>query len=391
MSKTRYHSLDSLRGLAALQVIILHAFDATHLFARISDSNNAKTWNHDWFSVLVHSPLSFFWGGTHAVRLFFVLSGFVLSIQFLSQDKINNYPNFFVKRILRLYIPCLAIILISAILQYFLYEPNKVSMYGDWVKMMWDNSLIQNFVHLATLDPKYLDHFDRALWSLNPEIKLSLLIPFSVFLFKRIKLPFKILFVIGFSVVWHAINKSSFKSVWNDFSVLYFFPYFLIGIILCEYRIKIVNWINTLSNGSALVFLLVAIAIYTYDYLFWWLPNGLFLKLGKLDEVLSAVASIMFLILSISKKGEVFLNYKPILFLGKISFSIYLIHCVAITTLIYLLKEVCSPTVAVFAGFVVSFPFAYLFYKIIEVPSMHFASYLSNLLFKVNKAKLTDK
>lgn len=65
----RFHELDGLRGLAALTVYF------SHLIGTFNFSS-------DYFTKVSNSPLHLFWHGEGAVQLFFILSGFVLTLPY---------------------------------------------------------------------------------------------------------------------------------------------------------------------------------------------------------------------------------------------------------------------------------------------------------------------
>ena len=70
----RFEALDSLRGLAALVVVINHGLD---LFPGIGGPPIVVGLA---VGRVLHSPLSLLWDGLGAVAVFFVLSGFVLAL-----------------------------------------------------------------------------------------------------------------------------------------------------------------------------------------------------------------------------------------------------------------------------------------------------------------------
>jgi peptidoglycan/LPS O-acetylase OafA/YrhL len=88
MKLTYYKYLDSLRGIAALMVVIFHFF--------VSPNVKYLT-NLDFFKKITNV-------GHHGVSLFFVLSGFVIT-RILINDRANNnfFSNFYWKRILRIF------------------------------------------------------------------------------------------------------------------------------------------------------------------------------------------------------------------------------------------------------------------------------------------------
>jgi len=82
------------------------------------------------------------------------------------------------------------------------------------------------------------------------------------------------------------------------------------------------------------------------------------------------------------------LNSKLFLFIGKISFSIYLIHEVVVVTLAYLLCSYFNINIIIAIGFTTSVLLAVVFYKYIELPSSVLAKKVSDYvsaIFQRNK------
>ena len=88
----RLHELDSLRGLAALSVVACHC-----LKVRSGVGFGWLLW------LLDHTPLGIVRASHEAVIFFFVLSGFVLALPFLSGPV--RYRAFLAKRVCRIYLP----------------------------------------------------------------------------------------------------------------------------------------------------------------------------------------------------------------------------------------------------------------------------------------------
>src|ERR1700704_3301212 len=87
----RFYELDSLRGVAALTVVFHH-------FSRICSPRVIYFLDRTPFRLLV--------AGHQAVILFFLLSGFVLTLPYKKNDRLNYGP-FLVKRVCRIYLPYL--------------------------------------------------------------------------------------------------------------------------------------------------------------------------------------------------------------------------------------------------------------------------------------------
>ncbi|MEH7247503.1 acyltransferase family protein, partial [Neobacillus niacini] len=73
----RLEELDSLRGIASLTVVIHHTLLTLPIFLA---AHQHEQINSTIVKIFTNSPLHIIWGGHEAVILFFVLSGFVLSL-----------------------------------------------------------------------------------------------------------------------------------------------------------------------------------------------------------------------------------------------------------------------------------------------------------------------
>jgi peptidoglycan/LPS O-acetylase OafA/YrhL len=104
----RLRFLDGLRGLAALCVIVHHFVAAFLPVAYFGASGKAGHEMQDWFS---SSPLVVFYNGPFAVYVFFALSGFVISRSVSGSG--TPFPLLAGRRYLRLAVPMLASTLLA--------------------------------------------------------------------------------------------------------------------------------------------------------------------------------------------------------------------------------------------------------------------------------------
>jgi peptidoglycan/LPS O-acetylase OafA/YrhL len=113
--QTRVTQLDGLRGLAALVVVACHLLSTLPEIGRVVSNDrsapliSAGTW-------AVFSPLHVLWNGTPAVHVFFVLSGFVLILPFTRAGAITRWAPYYVKRVIRLYLPAWASVAVAVTL-----------------------------------------------------------------------------------------------------------------------------------------------------------------------------------------------------------------------------------------------------------------------------------
>jgi peptidoglycan/LPS O-acetylase OafA/YrhL len=125
---TRISSLESIRGLAALQVLLLHflaAFAPNLVFALPAAAAIAG---------YIHlSPLYFLYDGYSAVYIFFALSGYVLTRSF--ERHLASPSAQILARIIRLGLPAIAATLVAASVMYLFGKPNIAA--GDLSGSAW--------------------------------------------------------------------------------------------------------------------------------------------------------------------------------------------------------------------------------------------------------------
>ncbi len=118
-ARSRIAYLESIRGLAALQVLLLHVLAA--FVPALVVSLPVATPSAD----LIHlSPLSFLYDGNSAVYLFFALSGYVLTGSFARS---RPGPVQIIARVVRLGLPALAAVLVAAAIMLILGSPNEAA------------------------------------------------------------------------------------------------------------------------------------------------------------------------------------------------------------------------------------------------------------------------
>jgi len=270
-SNKRLSELDALRGIAAISVVIFH-FTAKF---------------REFFGY--HFSSKFDWAfGHYGVELFFVISGFVI---FMTLQKVKSSGDFAFKRFTRLY-PTYWICLIITFA--------AITLFGLPGKEVTFRQALINFTMLQEL--VNVKNIDGAYWSLLPEILFYFLMGFifQLKLLKKIR-------IIGF--VW------------------------LLMIILNKFH-KL-DYLNTLLNLRYGMFFFAGILFYTIKY------NGPTSKLTHLLLLCCGITAfivnplleyavaiiIIFILFYLFTYGKLFfISVKPLLFLGYISYPLYLIH-----------------------------------------------------------------
>ncbi|KAK5048165.1 hypothetical protein LTR84_005835 [Exophiala bonariae] len=163
-SKSGIAALDGLRGLACLFVFNEH-------YVICYQSRDTQVW-------IMRVPfIRLLWYGKAAVFLFFVISGYVLSYKPLKLIRSKSYSEFqksisssFLRRGMRLYLPCLIVSLIVCFLAYFGCFALSSQIYEDY----------RNFVFLKEPPPPQRDLYTQLLGYLgNMDFIFSGTVPFD--------------------------------------------------------------------------------------------------------------------------------------------------------------------------------------------------------------------
>jgi len=175
METKKFLCLDSVRGIAALCVIFSHSFlwFAPYLHTGVNPPSD--------FSVFIfNSPITFFFKGSSAVMLFFILSGFVLTRACVSsRNKFEYISSAIIKRYFRLNIPVAASIFICFTLSSLgLFTADKLGVTAYLSSHYTANVSFNEAIYDAVFggiisgSPK----FNYVLWTINIEFFGSLLI-----------------------------------------------------------------------------------------------------------------------------------------------------------------------------------------------------------------------
>jgi peptidoglycan/LPS O-acetylase OafA/YrhL len=276
--------------------------------------------------VFYHYGVYGFKSGFLGVDVFFVISGFLMSILYDPCNKLN----FFKRRALRLLPAYFATIVFTVIAAIFITTPNEFdqvftqALYADIFASNLGYWLQNSYFSNAEFNP--LLH----LWSLGVEIQFYLIVPLLFFLFNVHKAFFLVIFFTSLLLCLYMISispKTSFfmmpLRLW-EFLIGYGVGYYLIpnGVIKTRHA----TWL-----GSAGLLLILIIPLFNID--------GQSLDFVKghpgIGAMLISLATGLTLLYGIGMFHQLYLIGNILERIGKYSYSIYLVHFPVLVLFLY--------------------------------------------------------
>ncbi|BAH42398.1 conserved hypothetical membrane protein [Brevibacillus brevis NBRC 100599] len=311
MSK-RIKELDSIRGLAAITVVIGHF---CLMLPSLPDS-------------IKFSPLRFLWAGGEAVIIFYVLSGFVLSMAIYHSK--TNYWGYLIKRFVRIYIPYYVWIFITFAL-FILFSPYEVTGLRDWYYDKWQGPItgLDIINHLVLLNNFFSDNYNPVIWSLAQEMRISIVFPLLFLLFykqswkKTILLAMSFSFISIFLNILHIGKAEGFYNGYAD--TLHFTSMFMVGMLLFKHQEELVRLYRNMKKLKRRLLITLGVILYLYSTGLLLISRSDTMFLLKDWGVVIGVSILIIMAMS-NLKVKAILNKSVFVYLGEISYSIYLCH-----------------------------------------------------------------
>ena len=353
---TRYTELDSLRGLAAITVMLGHI---SNVWLEGSPAHSKA------FDYLL-SP--FATGDVGAVMLFFVLSGFVLALPAVDGHP-QGYLKFLIRRIFRIYIPYLCAIAIAVPGAYFLQGHARS---GDPLEPIWSRPLTLQLIwqHVLFIGTYDNGRIDMPIWSLIYEMRISILFPLICAF--ALKLKAKLLWTVAaFLTTLSAALAHNFPRESELTDTFHFTALFLIGIYIASEKGSIGAWLNQLGQGARVLIATLSVVVYEVASLE---IRSLATRHGSLEyfaqfaTALGAGGLILFSLNSPAWKRV--LEWPPIQWLGRVSYSIYLLHFIVIAYFVHLMFGRVALSTILLLAIAMTLVISGVFYELIEVPAV---------------------
>ena len=342
--EVRYYQLDSLRGFAAMTVLFLH-FQNIYL-----PQGKAAQLSHRQFLLLrLVNPLI---SGNSAVDVFFVLSGFVLMLPFL-RGKQGSYGLFVLRRILRIYGPYLVALLLAMAGAAIWSGPRDL---GDWRQGPWaDAPTWRTALDHVLLVGIYSIRFNPVFWTLVVEMRVSLLFPLLARTVNWLRSWVALAGALSLSATARLVIRHGGP---GQILTLEYLGIFILGMVLAKHIRAIGARISALPSFVRLLLGVAASSLY--------ILGGHLLHAGNWA---AAFASVGFIVLAMySPTLGRFLNLALPRVLGRISYSLYLVHVPLLMVLTIYFRDRLSAWILLPLFLALAFGFAVLFYLAVERP-----------------------
>ena len=360
----RVEYLDSLRGLAALFVLFSHTLAA---FA----------WPDAYFDCLRWPFISILTEGKEAVAMFFVLSGYVLSKPYIQNGPPPHrplfLPTFYLRRFIRIWVPWFAIFVVSMGARKFLFfHPPTVPPVSKWLNQFWQSPMtVGDFFSQCGF---LLHDVSRQLlnqdWSLGVELKGSVLIP----LFLYLAIGKRVLALAGLASLFLVLVVTG--------------PYyisFIVGVLLAQHGDVFVTLLRHSSRVVKSGVLLLGLLLYQgFSLIVAYTGEPAAHKAGWVISSLGCAGVLISAFGSASLQR--FLNHRSLVFLGRISYSVYLLQFIIILCVLPPLINLCNQTgihqlglftLTFLVSVLLTVSSAAVTYRFIEVPAINLGHWLT--------------
>lgn len=348
--------LTILRGIASLGVVLYHSrVDLWVGWNEIVTSPEKYTTfvkSTSWLSI----PMPFLGKG---VMLFFLISGFSIHYSNIGRNHID-FKSYFSKRFIRIYPPYLTALIVSYFISLFFLSPNEVEGNVFFRSIF----MIQNYPPFSRQISS-----NPSLWSLPVEMEFYIAYPFVFYLLKRIDTIRGLIFVSLISLF--SIILGIYKYHWLEMHSSTYWILWVLGAVLAikvkKFRIKTKT--NCANIIIGFIFIVIGIIFVLKHF-----PSNI-------TDIIWGIG-FYFLIQELLKcpfpnTFDKNILIKLFLYLGNISFSLYLVHFPLFKLIsIFWIAEFSEKPTNILICLIFSFltiPISVLFYNFIEKPSHNLA------------------
>lgn len=365
----RILALDAVRGVASIMVVFQHLY----LIRPFSFPFGVESVNR--LNLFQSSPLKLFTNGHAAVLAFFILSGLVISLQMSGQSR--SYGEFLTRRFCRIYGPFSVVIAISFVSHYLISSPSNLELSDFYNREVWHQAIsgTQLLGHFMMTGVQSDMRLDVVMWTLVHEVRIYMLFPFLLLAVSQ----YPKTTLLAAAIVWFGTDLALKGTRWDGsigaslLATAHYLIFFLIGMALAEYKAALQrrNW-SDIEIGALLLVSVIA------------LMSTATSSLGS-ELLLGVACTILVGVCVISPAAERISSNRVIVWLGQISYSLYLVHLLAIAIAIDLLGGIVPMTLVLLLAFIFSLSAAHLLCRFVEIPSRRIGYKLASAIQTRNK------
>lgn len=395
VSIAHIHYLDGLRGLGALVVVFSHF--VVGFYPALFYGSQAQVHVRGGIEIrIANSPLNLIYGGNLAVCIFFVLSGYVLTYKFFREQNWEILRSGVVRRYFRLAIPALFSLLVAYIFMtlglFHNQEAARITKSDLWLDNLWKfdphfllmlkQGLLDVFLP-SSQSSYYLAGratYNIVLWTMSFEFAGSMLAFALAALLHRVTGRY-----------WIYIILSMLLFFLEDY-----YSAFVMGVMLADLfnnneRDPVLDFVNRIP-GPLLLLAGLALGSYPlevdvsdtfYGQMNFWILRDPAIQYHVLGSFL-----IMLALLN-SRKMQDFFSGRSMAFLGKISFSLYLLHLIlmcSFSSYLFLhlhtfLNYHLSVGIAFLATIPILLTLSWIMYRLVDLNSVKFSRHLYRSIF----------
>jgi peptidoglycan/LPS O-acetylase OafA/YrhL len=343
----RIEPLDSLRGVAALLVLVYHV---KYIHKLPIDS----------YSEFIVAKLAL------GVPMFFVLSSFSIFYSLHGKDfSINSMQHYFIRRFFRI-----APLYYFLLLVYFFYYGKSL------ISLNYLSTLFLNLTFSFGFSPKHHEGLVAAGWSIGIEFLIYFLLPVLFCLIRSVRtaiIAFTIAFLIAVILAYEFYSISYAGESYSYKHIIVMLPFFFLGIaIFWIYKSEKIMLLLS-KNRYILFFLSLIGVVLIYSLYYYQLHHvNIYVSFIKFSRIYVYIAMFLFLFLILLQlTNPVFLFHNKFFnYAGKWSYSIYLVH----PLVIFSSKPLYSYIYTLFGNSTVSF-YISLLYTLLVVLGLSFLAY----------------
>lgn len=292
--------LDGLRFVAILLVVLFHSY--VYFYPKPYPTDYSDVSGAKWVSY-------FFAQGWFGVQVFFIISGFIITLPFASHwIKRTHKPrlkNYLLRRFIRIEIPYFIALLLG-----FAILPHISSYsYGELLPRLGASTIYaHSLFYGGELNPIL-----PPAWTLEIEVQFYLLAPLLALIFRISSTTIRrvLLFSLSFASAQLPLLYTGTALHWLDYTLIANLPYFLLGMLMTELHL-------TRSTEPSKLYDLAAVPL--------WLALPLLLHTPSVHLLVPALLALTMWMSMHGKIMKRLLSRPWIAALGGMCYSIYLFH-----------------------------------------------------------------